>query len=130
MTTYPSNFKYTKDHEWAERLPTQAIRIGITDHAQAALGDIVFVELPAVGKKLKAGEAFGVVESIKAVSDLYAPIGGTVKSINTPLTNEPAKLNTDSHGDAWLIEIQPDSPAEWETLMSSEKYTDFVQKLR
>ncbi len=126
---FPAELKYTKDHEWAKAEGNQ-ITVGITDHAQAALGDIVFVELPKVGRELKAGETFGVVESIKAVSDLYAPIAGKVIAINEDLVGEPSALNREPHGTAWLIKLEANEPGAIDGLMDSAKYASFVESIK
>lgn len=126
---FPANLKYTKDHEWA-RVEGSKITVGITDHAQSALGDIVFVELPKVGRELKAGETFGVVESIKAVSDLYSPVAGKVTATNEALVGEPSELNRDPHGKAWLIEMELSDPASVSSLMDAGKYAEYVQSLK
>lgn len=126
MQNTPTNFKYTKEHEWAE-LKGKSVTIGITDHAQSALGDIVFLELPSVGRALKRGETFGVVESIKAVSDLYSPVEGKVVEVNASLAAEPATLNKSPY-DAWLIrvELAGEAPAD---LMDAAAYDKYVKSL-
>jgi len=126
---FPENLKYTKDHEWAKAEGAQ-VTVGITDHAQSALGDIVFVELPKVGRVLKAGETFGVVESIKAVSDLYAPISGKVTAVNEGVVAEPSTLNRDPHSSAWLVKIEITEPTALDALMDSKKYSAFVETLK
>ena len=120
---FPDHLKYTKDHEWA-KIEGQVITVGITDHAQKALGDIVFVELPKVGRVLKKGETFGVVESIKAVSDLYAPVAGKIVDSHASLADDPAEINRDPHGSAWMIKIQVEgaAPADLMTAADYEKY--------
>ncbi len=118
---YPTQYRYTKDHEWAKSDGPQ-ITIGITHHAQDQLGDIVFVDLPAVGRKLEAGETFGVVESIKAVSDLYAPLTGTVTEVNEAARAEPAMINRDPHNQGWLIRIAPTDPKTFDQLLDSASY--------
>ncbi|MFY9910548.1 MAG: glycine cleavage system protein GcvH [Candidatus Sulfotelmatobacter sp.] len=121
---YPTDRKYTKEHEWI--LPNgNNATIGITDHAQESLGDIVFVELPKVGAELTAGKAFGTVESVKAVSDLYAPASGTVTEINNDLATSPEKVNKDAHG-SWMIKITLKNPQELNALLSSADYDKFV----
>jgi len=121
---YPPDFKYTKEHEWLAVDGTTGT-IGITDHAQNSLGDIVFVELPKVGTELTAGKAFGTVESVKAVSDLYAPVSGTVTTINEELATSPEKVNSDPHG-AWMVKINIANPAEIAALLSAPDYEKFV----
>jgi glycine cleavage system H protein len=125
---FPSELKYTKDHEWA-RTEGNKVTIGITDHAQSALGDIVFVELPSIGRALKKGETFGVVESIKAVSDLYAPVSGQVISINQAIVEDPALVNRVPHSEAWMIVIEAAEALSSE-LMDSEQYLNYVEKLK
>jgi glycine cleavage system H protein len=121
---YPSDFKYTKEHEWI-KVDGAAATIGITDHAQNSLGDIVFVELPNPGTEIEQGKAFGTVESVKAVSDLYAPVSGTVTEINQELATAPEKVNLDAHT-AWMVKITVKNPAELNALLSSADYEKFV----
>ena len=127
--SFPTNLKYTKDHEWA-KVEGSSITVGITDHAQSALGDVVFVELPKVGRELKVGETFGVVESIKAVSDLYSPVSGKVTSVNEALLGEPSTLNRDPHEGGWLVKIELTDPSSLSALMESDQYTSFVNSLK
>ena len=121
---YPADFKYTKEHEWI-KVEGNTGTIGITDHAQAALGDIVFVELPKVGAELKAGSSFGTVESVKAVSDLFAPVSGTVTEVNADLATSPEKVNSDAHA-AWMVKVNLKNPSEVNGLLSSTDYDKFV----
>jgi glycine cleavage system H protein len=121
---YPADFKYTKEHEWI-KVEGNTGTIGITDHAQAALGDIVFVELPKVGAELKAGSSFGTVESVKAVSDLFAPVSGTVTEINADLATSPEKVNSDAHT-AWMVKVNLKNPSEVNGLLSWTDYDKFV----
>ncbi len=121
---YPSNYKYTREHEWVE-VDGDTGTIGITDYAQNSLGDIVFVELPKVGDKITAGETFGSVESVKAVSDLYAPVTGTVTEINEELATTPEKVNDGPH-DAWMLRVKLNNPAEAAALLSADDYEKFV----
>src|SRR5438552_5041682 len=102
---YPENFRYTKEHEWV-LADGDSGTVGITDHAQEELGDIVYVDLPKVGSKIEAGKSLGSVESVKAVSDIYSPVSGEITEINESLTDAPEKLNSDPHGDAWLVKIR------------------------
>ncbi|MCM2322883.1 MAG: glycine cleavage system protein GcvH [Oligoflexia bacterium] len=127
--SFPSDLKYTKDHEWA-KTEGKTVTIGVTDHAQKALGDIVYVELPAVGRALKKHETFGVVESIKAVSDLYSPIAGKVLEVNTALTDEPAMINRDPHKGAWMVKMELTDPASMSDLMDAQAYTAYVATLK
>jgi len=121
---YPTDRKYTKEHEWIQASGTSAA-VGITDHAQEELGDIVFVDLPKVGEELAAGKTFGSVESVKAVSDLYAPASGTVSEINGDLATAPEKVNKDPHG-SWMMKITLKNPAELDALLSAANYEKFV----
>jgi len=121
---YPSDRKYTKEHEWIQA-DGKGAAIGITNHAQELLGDIVFVDLPKVGTEIAAGKAFGSVESVKAVSDVYAPITGTVTEVNSELTGAPEKINQDAHG-AWMVKIAIKNPAELNSLLSAADYEKFV----
>ncbi|MBI2702150.1 glycine cleavage system protein GcvH [Mycobacterium gordonae] len=108
MTDIPSDLHYTTEHEWVRRSAEDTIRVGITDFAQSALGDVVFVQLPDVGAELTAGDSFGEVESTKSVSDLYAPVSGKVSAVNGELEGTPQLLNSDPYGDGWLLELQVD----------------------
>ena len=121
---YPPDFKYTKEHEWIKANGTAAT-IGITHHAQESLGDIVFVELPKVGAEITAGKTFGTVESVKAVSDLFAPASGTVTEVNAELNKSPENINHDAHS-AWMIKIALKAPGELDGLMSASDYEKFV----
>ena len=123
---YPTDFKYTKEHEWIKADGKNAT-IGITNYAQESLGDIVFVELPKVGSEIVAGKTFGSVESVKAVSDLYAPASGAVAEINTELATAPEKINKDAHS-AWLIKITLKNPSELNSLLSAQAYEKFVSE--
>jgi glycine cleavage system H protein len=123
--TNPPDFQYTKEHEWIHVTDPTAT-IGITDHAQEALGDIVFVDLPAVGTMVKAELSFGTVESVKAVSELYAPASGEVVEINESLKDEPELVNTDPTGKGWLIKIRLTNPGDLKNLMNAEQYTAYV----
>jgi len=122
---YPSELKYTKDHEWV-RLQGGDAAVGITDFAQRQLGDIVFVELPAVGRKVKQGEVFGTVESVKAVSELFSPVTGEVVAVNPDLATHPESINAKPH-DAWMIRLKPSNPAEAEGLLSADAYSNLVK---
>jgi glycine cleavage system H protein len=121
---YPSDFKYTKEHEWIKADGKNAT-IGITDYAQQSLGDIVFAELPKVGSQTTAGKTFGTIESVKAVSDLYAPASGTVTEVNGELATAPEEINKDAHA-AWLIKVAMKDPSELNSLLSAADYEKFV----
>ena len=110
MSSIPDNLKYTKDHEWA-LVEGGTATVGVTDHAQRELGDIVFVELPKVGASVRAGESFGTIEAVKTVAELYAPVSGTVESVNTDLANDAGVINTDPYGKGWIVKIKVEGPA-------------------
>ena len=122
---YPAGFKYTKDHEWIELSGTQG-RVGITDYAQQQLGDVVYLELPEVGTAVKAGESFGTIESVKAVSELYAPVSGTVVEVNTALKDKPESVNSDPHA-SWMVVLKLSDAAEADTLLDVTQYSDLVK---
>jgi len=121
---YPSDFKYTKEHEWI-KADGKSATIGITNYAQESLGDIVFVDLPKPGAAITAGKTFGSVESVKAVSDLYAPASGTVTEVNGELATAPEKINKDAHG-SWIVKVALKDPSELNTLLSAADYEKFV----
>ena len=122
MSQTPAELKYASSHEWARLEEDGTITIGITDHAQEALGDVVFVEVPGVGDTLAAGDEAGVVESVKAASDIYAPVGGEVIAINELLEDEPETVNSDPYNDGWFYKLKPDDLAELEKLLSADDY--------
>ena len=124
---FPEDLKYTREHEWARRKGANVV-IGITEFAQDQLGDVVFVELPAVGDPVKKGESFGVVESTKAVSELFAPLSGKVVEVNDPLSDAPETINEDPYEEGWMITIQPADPAELDQLMDAKAYKAFVEE--
>jgi glycine cleavage system H protein len=121
MANVPAELKYTTEHEWAKR-EGSLVRIGITHYAQEQLGDVVFVELPKVGARVTAHQSFGVVESVKAVSDLFAPVTGEVVEINDALPKKPEVVNQDPYGQGWMIAVKPSNPAEWDGLLSAQQY--------
>jgi len=123
--SYPEKYRYTKEHEWV-LIEGATGTIGITDHAQHELGDIVYVDLPKVGQKVEKGQSFGSVESVKAVSDIYSPVSGDVTAINDLLTASPEKLNEDPHGVGWLIKVNVGSADEVKDLMSAEDYQKYA----
>ena len=122
---YPENFRYTKEHEWV-LAEGDTGTVGITDHAQAELGDIVYVDLPKVGAQVETGKSLGSVESVKAVSDIYSPVSGEVTAINESLADAPEKLNSDPHGEAWLVKIKLSTPAEVQNLMTAADYQSYI----
>ncbi len=119
------DLKYTKEHEWVHLEDGIAI-VGITDFAQSELGDIVFVELPSIGLKVKVMESFGSVESVKSVSDLFSPISGVVEDVNTRLANDPDLVNSDPFGEGWMVRIEPSDPSELDQLLSAEQYAEYI----
>jgi glycine cleavage system H protein len=123
----PDDLRYTSDHEWA-RLEGGLIRVGITDYAQDALGDVVFVQLPDPGTAFDAGGSFSEVESTKSVSDIYAPVAGTVDSVNTDLVDAPQHLNEDPYGAGWICLIQPANAADFETLLTASAYRGLISE--
>ncbi|HEY8517926.1 MAG TPA: glycine cleavage system protein GcvH [Candidatus Binatia bacterium] len=123
----PEDLKYTREHEWVSIDGTIAT-VGITDHAQQQLGEVVFVELPAVGDRVEKSEAFGVVESTKAVSDVYAPVSGEVTEINDDLPDNPELINEDPYGDGWMIKLQIGDTAELDELMTAEEYRKYIEE--
>lgn len=122
MSDIPANLRYAKSHEWVRLEPDGTAVVGITDYAQSALGDITYVQAPKVGAALKAGEVFGVVESVKAASDLYAPIGGSVLAVNPVLDKAPETLNRSPYGEAWILKLKPADPAEAQKLLDAAAY--------
>ena len=124
---YPQEFLYTKEHEWI-RVDESIGTIGITDHAQKELGDVVFVELPRVGDHVAASESFGTVESVKAVSEIFSPVTGEVTAVNAKVQANPEMLNADPHGEAWLIRVRLSDRSEIENLMTAEHYEAYVQE--
>ncbi len=122
---YPSDLKYTKDHEWV-RVEGDKARVGITDYAQKQLGDVVYLELPEVGRSFTAGDVFGTIESVKAVSELYSPVTGEVVEVNSALGQRPESVNADPH-DAWMIAIKVTNPADMNDLLDSAAYTDLIK---
>ena len=122
---YPEEFRYTKEHEWVK--PEGGVgTIGITDHAQNELGDIVYVDLPKVGTRLEKGKSLGSVESVKAVSDIFSPVSGEVTEINDLLTTSPEKLNADPHGAAWLVKVRMSAPDELQQLLTAQDYQTYI----
>jgi glycine cleavage system H protein len=122
---YPADLRYTKEHEWV-RVEGEVGTVGITDHAQQELGDIVYVDLPKVGSAATRGQTFGSVESVKAVSDIFAPVSGEIVEINEALATAPEKINEDPHGGAWLVKIKLSAPEEIKQLLSPEDYQTYV----
>ena len=125
--TFPDNVRYTKDHEWV-RVEGSTGTVGITDYAQGELGDIVFVVLPGIGKKVKQGESFGSVEAVKAVSDLYAPVSGEIIGVNPDLEKKPEIVNKDPYGAGWMINIKIGNAVEMNSLLDAARYKELVGK--
>jgi len=126
MAEYADAYKYSKEHEWIS-VESDVGTIGITDHAQAELGDVVYVELPAVGDHIEVGQSFGTIESVKAVSELYAPVTGEVTEVHEALVDQPELVNEDPHGAAWMIRVKVADSAQLGGLMSAAEYTSFLE---
>ncbi len=125
MSNVPSDLKYTREHEWAKK-EGDRVRVGITAFAQEQLGDVVFVELPKVGAKVAQKQSFGVVESVKAVSDLFAPVSGEIVEVNGQLTGAPETVNQDPYGRGWMIVVKPSNTSEWDQLLTAAQYDEFL----
>jgi len=123
VSNVPANLKYTKEHEWVEEVSPGLFRVGITDYAQGALGDIVYLQMPKVGESIEAGKVCGEVESTKSVSEIYAPISGTVTKVNSDLDSAPETINSEPYGRGWLLEVEASSPNQLSELLSSEAYS-------
>lgn len=130
MSKIPGDLRYAKSHEWARKQADGTVLVGITDHAQSALGDLVFVEVPKAGRKLNAGEACAVVESVKAASDVYAPIGGEVVEANPELASSPETLNQDPYGKGWMFKLKPANPADLDRLLDAAAYEKEIADAR
>ena len=128
MSELPGDLLYTSEHEWLRREDDGNVTIGITDHAQAALGDLVYVELPEVGLEVEGGGELAVVESVKAASDVYAPIDGTVVEINEDLANDPEIINADPFGDGWIVKLQPNDDIDEDALLTPEAYQELLDE--
>ena len=126
MNNIPENLKYTKDHEWIRHESDGTCLVGITDHAQDSLGDVTFVELPAIGESFEEGATFGVVESVKAASDLYFPLSGEITEVNEILVDSPEKVNEDPYGDGWMVRIRPTDSSESGGLLSPDQYKEIL----
>ena len=126
MSNVPGDLRYTRSHEWVRTLPDGSVEIGITDHAQAALGDLVFVEVPEAGRQVSGGDAFAVVESVKAASDVYSPLGGEVIAGNDALAAQPELVNQDPYGQGWLARLRPTSAADVEALLDASRYSEHL----
>lgn len=125
MANIPENLHYSKDHEWVS-VDGDIATMGITDYAQNSLGDVVYVELPRVGDKFEAHEEFGSVESVKAVSSIYTPVGGEVVEVNETLQDEAEKVNTDPYGEAWMVKVKLSNPGEVDSMLTAAEYEDFI----
>jgi glycine cleavage system H protein len=129
MSDLPGDLLYTNDHEWLRREDDGSVTIGITDHAQSSLGDLVYVELPEVGLEVDEAGEMAVVESVKAASDVYAPISGNIVAVNEELADDPEKINSDPYGDGWIVRIQPSDTIDESALMSPDAYQTFLDEL-
>jgi len=128
MSELPGDLEYTKEHEWLRKEQDGSVTVGITDHAQSALGDMVYVELPELEQDLEAGGEMAVVESVKAASDVYAPLSGSVIEVNTSLADDPEKINSDPYGDGWIVRLQPSADADAD-VMSPDEYQALLDEL-
>jgi glycine cleavage system H protein len=128
MSELPGDLLFTSEHEWLRREDDGNVTIGITDHAQAALGDLVYVELPEVGQEVEGGGDLAVVESVKAASDVFAPIDGTVVEINEDLANDPEIINADPYGDGWIVKLQPNDDLDEDALLTPEAYQELLDE--
>jgi glycine cleavage system H protein len=128
MNEIPGDLRFLKSHEWARVEDNGRVVVGISDHAQAQLGDLVYVELPNIGDTLEAGNGAAVVESVKAASDVYAPIAGTVVAVNSALTDAPETINADAYGDGWIFALQPDDVGQLEELLSPDDYAALIEE--
>lgn len=129
MSELPGELQYTKEHEWLRREDDGSVTVGISDHAQSALGDLVYVELPEVGQDLDVEGEMAVVESVKAASDVYAPLSGAVLAVNEALADDPEKINSDPYGDGWIVRLQPAGDIDESTLLSPAEYQDLLDNL-
>ncbi len=129
MSDLPGDLRYTSEHEWLRQEEDGSVTVGITDHAQSALGDLVYVELPEVGQELEAGEEMAVVESVKAASDVYSPISGLVLEINVDLADEPEKINIDPYGDGWIVRLKSPSNIDLSDIMNPDAYQAMLDEL-
>lgn len=130
MSNVPAELSYTSEHEWVSALTAEGtVRVGITDHAQDALGDVVYVDLPSVGDSVAAEESFGEIESTKSVSDLFAPISGEIVAVNETLEDDPAQVNSDPYGEGWIVEIRPENVDDLANLLDAEAYKAELDKL-
>ncbi|MHB8257062.1 MAG: glycine cleavage system protein GcvH [Acidiferrobacterales bacterium] len=127
MSETPKDLRYTKTHEWVKTMPDGSVTVGITDHAQQLLGDLVFIELPKVGAEYVAGKECAVVESVKAASDIYAPVSGKIVEVNTRLGDAPETVNKGAYGDGWLFRMQPGNPEELKSLLDDTAYAALVE---
>ena len=124
---FPADLRYTKSHEWARKTGDKIV-VGITDYAQHEISDVVFIELPHLAHQAEAGKAISIVESVKAAFDIYAPVSGTVKAINTTLESDPATVNDDPYGKGWFFELTPTKPEEWEKLLTKDQYESMIKQ--
>jgi glycine cleavage system H protein len=128
MSEIPGDLKFLKSHEWARIEDNGQVTIGISDHAQGLLGDLVYVELPAVGDTVTTGAAVAVVESVKAASDVYAPVSGKVVAVNEALSDKPETINEDAYGEGWILVVQPDEPSQLDELLSPDEYSELLEE--
>lgn len=127
---FPDELKYTKEHEWARVMNGNEVRIGITDYAQKELGDIVFIDIPSAGTEVEQGNAFGVIESVKAVSDLYSPVTGKISSVNEKLQDAPELVNNDPYAEGWMLSVEMSDSSQLNSLMDAAAYTAYVEEVK
>jgi glycine cleavage system H protein len=125
--SFPEDVHYAEDHEWALKVDGEKMRVGISDYAQDQLGDIVFVEMPEVGASFEKGQECGTLESVKAVAEMYLPVGGEIIAVNKALEDSPGQINESPYTDGWILEVKPTDPSQWETLMTREAYLEMLR---
>ena len=125
--SFPEDVRYAEDHEWAQKVDGEKMRVGISDYAQDQLGDIVFVEMPEVGASFEKGQECGTLESVKAVAEMYLPVGGEIIAVNKALEDSPGQINASPYTEGWILEVRPTDPSQWETLMTREAYLEMLR---
>ncbi len=125
--SFPEDVRYAEDHEWAQKVDGEKMRVGISDYAQDQLGDIVFVEMPEVGASFEKGQECGTLESVKAVAEMYLPVGGEIIAVNKALEDSPGQINASPYTEGWILEVRPTDPSQWEALMTREAYLEMLR---
>jgi glycine cleavage system H protein len=128
--SFPEDVRYAEDHEWARKVDGERMRVGISDYAQDQLGDIVFVEMPEVGASFEKGQECGTLESVKAVAEMYLPVGGEIIAVNKALEDSPGQINESPYTDGWILEVKPADPSQWEKLMTREVYLEMLRGIK